>query len=366
MKRIMQRRLMWDVVFIAILYTLIITAIKPQTPAVFLLVLLSVNLIVLRFRFRPLMRLLFIDIIAFFAVSLFWSPAFLLAMPAVYLLCREGQWRWVIPVPLLIVVATPFDPWPYALFVLAGALGSLVHTWQEEKARLLRSIDMEKKKRFEMQRERAELLSSQSEISRIATYSERDRIAQKLHDDLGHEITAGLLSLKAYMRQLEKGEADETVLTAAKDRIENAATELKNTVHNTKPMSRYGLDAFEQAIERFPSNITYDNEGDIGQIGPFHWQVLNAVLKESLTNALKHAGDSAVRVTLEATKQIVRLSVENDAPAPPENQGRGYGLAFMRSRIEAFGGALSIQRGMTFKLIAILPIKEETHEHTAG
>mgnify|MGYP000406163093 CR=1 FL=1 len=366
MRRFLQRRLMWDIGALAILYALIIAAIKPQTPAVFLLMLLSLNLVVIRLRFPRLRRWFLLDVALFLALFFLWSPALYLAMPAVYLLCREGRFTQWIVIPLLMAVTYPRDPWLWGLFTLASLHGSMVFAWHGERTALLNAIDTKRRRLFEMQVERGALLNSQSEISRIATYSERDRIARKLHDDLGHEITAGLLSLKAYQRLCEQGKRDETVLRTAMTRIEQAASALKDTVHNTKPLSSFALEAFEAEIGRFPLTVGFEKHGDITRIAPHHWQVLNAVLKECLTNALKHGTGADVGVTLEVTAQVVRLSVMNDNPFPHDKQGKGYGLTFMRSRIEALGGSLSLQRGMTFTVIAIMPLEEELHEHTAG
>jgi two-component system sensor histidine kinase UhpB len=75
------------------------------------------------------------------------------------------------------------------------------------------------------------------------------------------------------------------------------------------------------------------------------------IVQEALTNAAKHAAASQARVWLSGSKGQVRLLIEDDglgmraAPAAndPGREG-GWGMAAMRERAEAVGGALRVER----------------------
>ncbi|MFW6284848.1 MAG: sensor histidine kinase [Bacillota bacterium] len=365
MGRVFKRHRVLDGSFITVMYLAIMLTMKPQTPAVFLLVVVSLNLVVLRFRFKNLYKGFFIDMGLFFALSLVYEDAHYLSLLPFYLAIKEGRFKEALVLVPLVLIARTFDGEFLMLWLLALLFGFILHSWQKEKKAHLNTIDTQRKTILEIQDERARLLDSQSEISRIASYSERERIAKALHDNLGHEITAGLLSLKAYQKLEERKKSDPELLKRAIHRIDNAASELKKTVHNTKPVEAFGQEVFDHEIKRFSLPVEYHKSGDPGLIQAHHWQVLNAVLKESLTNVLKHSDATEVHVTLEVTAQVIRFMVENDRPRPAEKTGKSYGLTFMRQRIEALGGTLSFQHGLTYKVIAILPFEEVDHEDSA-
>jgi len=66
-------------------------------------------------------------------------------------------------------------------------------------------------------------------------------------------------------------------------------------------------------------------------------------VQESLTNALRHAPGSAVRVTVRGSPHDLAVCVEND-PARAERPGltgTGRGLTGLRERIQQLGGRLT-------------------------
>lgn len=359
MQKLIRHVLFWDISVLTLLYAGTVLLIKPQTPAVFLLMLVSLNLLALYFRFDQLKRYLFLIYGVILASGFIFSEALYFSFPFVYLLMKEGKAPYSILVLPLIIAINPFEWTLYALYVFSFSIGTLVNLWQSERMTLLKTIDTHRKKVFDIQKEHTDLLESQSEISRIAAYNERDRIAQKLHDDLGHEMTAGLLNLKAYQNLKHQGKEKEKVLDIALRRFEKAASDLKDTVHNTKPLIAFGRDVFDKQIAAFDLDINYTKSGDFQKIKPHHWQILNAVLKESLTNIMKHSDASMVNVLLETSQRMIRLSIENDRPKSFNTHKPGYGLSFMRKRVEAFDGTFSLQKGQTFKLLVTLPTKEE-------
>jgi signal transduction histidine kinase len=67
------------------------------------------------------------------------------------------------------------------------------------------------------------------------------------------------------------------------------------------------------------------------------------VIQEALTNAMKHAAGSVVRVRLGVRAGELAIDVSDDGavvPSPLAASGLGLGLAGMRERVEALGGML--------------------------
>jgi signal transduction histidine kinase len=61
-----------------------------------------------------------------------------------------------------------------------------------------------------------------------------------------------------------------------------------------------------------------------------------------LTNAAKHAHASHVQVDVVATNGTLHVSVSDDG-AGGADPGRGSGLVGLKDRVEALGGAISVQ-----------------------
>jgi len=68
------------------------------------------------------------------------------------------------------------------------------------------------------------------------------------------------------------------------------------------------------------------------------------VVQEALTNVVRHAEATTVRVVVDADSSgVIDLSVENDpghAVTHPRPAGGGHGLTGMRERVELYGGSL--------------------------
>lgn len=86
--------------------------------------------------------------------------------------------------------------------------------------------------------------------------------------------------------------------------------------------------------------------------------VLAPVLREAVTNILRHSSARQCTVVTATGGGAVQLSVTNDGAAgAPADGGSGHGLANLATRVEAAGGCLtSRQAGDRFELIAQIPL----------
>ncbi len=347
----------WDWLNLSAIYISIYAITRPQEAAVFLLFILFMNITVLRLRFNYPSQHLLIDTIIAFMLSFYWQEALYLLLPVGYLMLRHKQWRFVfMPFALLLVYFyQDISVWLFTLVILI--LSGLINVWQDATSKSVATIDALRKTLYHTEKKHHDIIEEQQETTRIAVLTERDRIAQQLHDDLGHELTAGLLSLKAHQTLLNNDALDEDTLKEALKRFENATTQLKNTVHNTKPLETFGLKSFEQHIQNHSTPIDYKKSGDLESLNPHYWPILTQTLKEALTNILKHADAKTIDVELIKTDHVIRLVIVNDGIKDKPNHTSGMGLKYMRDRVESLGGSLSIQpQRNRFKLIVLIPL----------
>jgi signal transduction histidine kinase len=92
------------------------------------------------------------------------------------------------------------------------------------------------------------------------------------------------------------------------------------------------------------------------------------IIREALTNVIKHAASSRAGVTICYSADSVTVEITNEGPAKPgtavarDQVETGHGIIGMRERVAVFGGefAAGPQPGGGFRVRARLPIAEVT------
>jgi signal transduction histidine kinase len=81
--------------------------------------------------------------------------------------------------------------------------------------------------------------------------------------------------------------------------------------------------------------------GDVGEVGAAVHSAGYRIVQESLTNALRHADATDVRVRVARAGAAVTVEVADDGSGTARGAGgSGSGLAGMRERAAALGGSL--------------------------
>jgi signal transduction histidine kinase len=81
------------------------------------------------------------------------------------------------------------------------------------------------------------------------------------------------------------------------------------------------------------------------------------VVSEALTNVVKHADASEVRVDVDVDAEVVRMAIVDNGIGGAD-PARGSGLVGLKDRVEATGGTLHVQSspGRGTSLVVELPI----------
>ncbi|GGQ01340.1 HAMP domain-containing sensor histidine kinase [Streptomyces roseolilacinus] len=182
-----------------------------------------------------------------------------------------------------------------------------------------------------------------------AQESERRRVAQELHDEVGQSMTAVLLGLKrAADRAPEPLRAE---LQQAQEITRSSLDEVRRLARRLRPgvLEDLGLvSALTSLSDDFATHtgltVRRRLDADLPALDRQTELVLYRVAQEGLTNAARHAEATRVDLALRRVPEGVALSVEDD--------GRGVGVARegagirgMRERALLSGAALDITRG---------------------
>lgn len=200
-----------------------------------------------------------------------------------------------------------------------------------------------------------------------AVERERSRIARDLHDDLGSLLTR--ISLLSGLLQADKDNPDQVETHAAK--ISQSANQTVRALEEIVWAVRPGSDSLQSLIEYISHFAKELFEGDTARcrldlphdlpaqpLPPDIRHNIFLVVKEGLTNALKHADAHEVEVQAKVSGDELELCVRDDgkgfANGALREEDNRHGLANMRTRAEAIGGTLIVQtepgKGTTIKL----------------
>ena len=176
-----------------------------------------------------------------------------------------------------------------------------------------------------------------------AQEAERARIARGLHDEVGQVLTGVLLQLEGEGRS----EETKAAVRQALEEVRRIGRELRpemlehlGLVSALTELSRKFADQSGLRIERRFAD-------DLPQLSDEAELTVYRVAQESLTNVARHAQASRVEVALEPGAGSVVLRVVDDGRGMDETaalNGHG-GLRGMRERAVLVGGALAVKRG---------------------
>ncbi|WP_306014730.1 sensor histidine kinase [Oceanicaulis sp. MMSF_3324] len=172
----------------------------------------------------------------------------------------------------------------------------------------------------------------------LAALRERERIAQDLHDLLGHtlttiavksELAARLLDADADRARSEIIEIRDAARITLKDVRAAVAGMHVTTVHQELSRARSALSA---------ADIRLVVEGEPPELDQAAHAALGLALREAITNIIRHSGAETAHIRFAPEGALI---IEDDGQGGALNAGTG--LMGMRRRIESLGGEMQIE-----------------------
>jgi signal transduction histidine kinase len=120
-----------------------------------------------------------------------------------------------------------------------------------------------------------------------------------------------------------------------------------------------GLDGLERLADQVRAagpEVSLTEFGDRADVPAPVATAVYRVVQESLTNAVRHSGGSRIAVTLRYAPTSVVVDVQDNGRGA-ETVVDGHGIAGMRERVAALGGALTAGATKTgFAVRAMIPV----------
>ncbi|HET7262686.1 MAG TPA: PAS domain S-box protein [Casimicrobiaceae bacterium] len=188
--------------------------------------------------------------------------------------------------------------------------------------------------------------------------AERRQLARELHDRVGQTLTA--LNINLNIVKGRAAAASDPVLVARLDDslelVEATFEKIRDVMAELRPavLDDYGLAAAlrwyaDQWGRRTGIAATVVGSDPQPRLAVALEETLFRCVQEALTNVARHARARRVVIALESSARSFSTSVSDDGvgfeASPPAGlaHGSGFGLMFMRERVESAGGLLRIE-----------------------
>jgi len=198
--------------------------------------------------------------------------------------------------------------------------------------------------------ENTRLLARLGELSLV---EDRERIAADLHDTVIQRLFATGLGLQSAVRAIGDPAAAERVQEAV-DQLDETIRQIRSTIFALQSPRVPGRSLRDEvhalATEAGPS-LGFAPSVRIEGLIEHHVDdavsvQLLAVLREALSNVVRHAGATQVAVAVEVTEHdLIALVIDDGVGAGTGDRPGGKGLASLHHRAQALGGTLDLEAG---------------------
>ncbi len=253
---------------------------------------------------------------------------------------RKFRWVWVLAMFVLAMVYVPINDAAWGIYIyiaiaiaeifestntvigllLLQCAAILVESWLFHLSAWVWTMGvgftlfwgMNRLRTRQKERTDAKLRMAHEEIERLAKTAERERIARDMHDVLGHSLS--LIVLKSELaRRVLASEPGRAALEIAE--IEAAARQALGEVRKT--LSGYRSEGFASELTRAAqiletAGVRLNRPIQAPYLTPRHEATLSLVLREAVTNIVRHAGASECSIEVSTAKDGTQLVIADD------------------------------------------------------
>lgn len=211
-----------------------------------------------------------------------------------------------------------------------------------------------------------------AEQARRGVSEERLRLAQEVHDVVGHSLAVIAMQAGVVLRVLDRDphqarQAVETIRSTSTEALDSLRGELDTLRHGPARAQAprrpgTGLADLPDLVARFRDSglpVSLEQAGTgVADLPADVDHAAYRVVQEALTNVLRHGGpQAAARARLVRDGEVVQVEVTNTGATAAPGIG-GHGITGMRERAQALGGTLEAapQPGGGFAVRARLPL----------
>lgn len=213
----------------------------------------------------------------------------------------------------------------------------------------------------ELEEQNLKLKEYSKKIEELTISKERNRVAQELHDSLGHYLMAISMHIDVLDKTLDiSPEKPKNILSKTKIIVDNSIDELRSTVYSLRKNNINIISSVNSLTENLSisNNISFNVNisNDIENVSLLIKDALYKTIKESITNGVKHGKASQFIIDLFIKDNIIYLSILNNG-IKPDNIIKSNGLNGMEDRLRVLNGKLNVENTLDgFKVSCTIPL----------
>lgn len=183
-----------------------------------------------------------------------------------------------------------------------------------------------------------------------ASVEERNRIAARIHDQVGHGISGSIIMLEAALLLMKEQPQK------AYESVQKAVTNLRGGVDEIRMALRdervehylVGKNEINAMLEEFKvsynKNTRFSTSGNLDIINLEIWSCIHDNTKECLTNLLKHSSASEFVLSIDVYKKVIKVEYKDNGSSG-EGFEKGLGLEAIEERTVGAKGKCFFHKG---------------------
>jgi len=201
------------------------------------------------------------------------------------------------------------------------------------------------------------VVREQIAVRHIVKSSERERIARDLHDILGHTLSVITMKAELASRLFELDRSRAKAEIEAVEQISRAALqEVRQVIHGYHDGGLMReFESVKAVLET--ASVKVEQHYDTTGLTLSQERVLALVLREAVTNIVRHADATRCEITLQKNDTRHQLMVRDNGRGVVNNEGMG--MRGIRERVVAMGGTVSWKSESGTELTVTLPMTTE-------
>ncbi len=186
-----------------------------------------------------------------------------------------------------------------------------------------------------------QLMRAHEQMAELAKVAERERIARDLHDLLGHTLSVVALKAELAGRSFDRDPARARSEIGEVEAIaRQALQQVREAVSGYRMRGLAAeIDNAQRSLAAAGVKLTCTTPQP--DFGPAEESVLALILREAVTNVLRHAQATEVRLEFSEDSGGVRLNVADNGRGGIRTEGSG--LRGMRERVQMLGGSFQLE-----------------------
>ena len=201
----------------------------------------------------------------------------------------------------------------------------------------------------------------------ITVLKERNFIAQKLHDHLGHRITSSVMQLEVTKEMIgNNDEIAKKYLDTAMSNLREGMEEIRDFLRQVKPgQAVIGIETIKELVLKFQYATGIETvflcDGDTSAIRLMELKIIEENIKEALTNAAKYSNATKITVSILVFNMFYRVEIRDNGSGV-ERLSKGLGLRGIEERLEEINGRVEYYNDNGFVVNMVIN-KGRKNEH---